>query len=128
MKPQPLITVASVPESAKLYASLLGGRAAHGGDKYEQILVNDEMILQLHNTEPDQNHEALAENAPRGNGVLLWFETNSFEAAIRRVESLPLQVIKAPFLNEFARQMEIGLQDPDGYRVVIAGPSEHQRG
>lgn len=128
MKPQPLITVQSVPASAEFYALVLGGTLGHGGDEYEQVLVNGEMVLQLHNNEPDENHEALADAAPLGNGVVLWFETDAFEAAVARVAAAKAKVVREPFLNKFARQMEIWLEDPDGYQVVIAGPSEYARG
>jgi len=30
-------------------------------------------------------------------------------------------------MNPMAKQMEIWLRDPDGYRVVVAGPSKYSR-
>ena len=32
-----------------------------------------------------------------------------------------------PYMNPMAKQMEIWLRDPDGYRVVVAGPSKYSR-
>ena len=31
------------------------------------------------------------------------------------------------YMNPMAKQMEIWLRDPDGYRVVVAGPSKYSR-
>lgn len=40
---------------------------------------------------------------------------------------LEAQVDLGPNMNPLAKHMEIWLSDPDDYRVVIAGPSDHSR-
>jgi hypothetical protein len=86
-------------------------------------LVRDgEMLLQLHAWE-DEEHPNLGDPdaAAHGYGVLLWFQTDEFDAALARVRELRAQVIQGPLVNPNARQREIWLRDPDGYVVVIAG-------
>lgn len=124
MKPQPLITVSSVPESARFYCTLLGAQRGHGGEDYEQILDGDELVLQLHRLGADANHESLGDSQGRiGNGVVVWFEAEDFDALLQRINRHGIVLDREPFENAFARQMECWLHDPDGYQVVIAGPS-----
>ena len=59
--------------------------------------------------------------ASRGNGVLLWFVTPGFDAALERVRSLGAEILEGPHVNGNWR--EVWLRDPDGYVVVIAGES-----
>lgn len=128
MKAQPMIAVRNVPASAHWYTLLLDGQAGHGGKEYEQILQAGELVLQLHDFKPDENHAPLGDAAlTLGNGVVLWFETDDFEATATRIKSLGLKLDREPAFNPLARQMEIWLHDPDGYQVVIAGPSEYPR-
>lgn len=128
MKPEPLITVKSVNESARFYCRLLGAERGHEGDTYAQILLNGEMIMQLHDHDSDENHEALGDaSAPLGNGVVLWFETDDVDALEDRITDHGITLDREPFENPFAKQKEFWLRDPDGYRVVIAGPSQYPR-
>ncbi len=119
-----MITVVSVRQSARWYQQTLGLEPAHGGDEYEQLLSNGQLVLQLHNMEADINHDALLQpgDAP-GLGVLLWFKTADFEGALGRIKEAEVTPEVAPYLNTYAQHMEVWLRDPDGYRVVVAGPS-----
>lgn len=128
MQTQTLITVSSVPDSAAYYCALLGAQRGHEGDNYAQILIGNQMIMQLHDLEGDDNHEPLvALGTPLGNGVVLWFETDDFDALLSRIEEHSLVLDREPFENVYAKQMECWLRDPDGFRVVIAGPSDYPR-
>lgn len=128
MKSQPVITVRSVPTSAAFYCNLLGAERGHGGDEYEQVLCHGDMILQLHAYGDDANHASLGDStATIGNGVVIWFETDDFDAQLDRIRAHTIKLDREPFENQFARQMECWLHDPDGYQVVIAGPSAYPR-
>ena len=58
--------------------------------------------------------------------MLLWFEVDDFGAALTRVREAEAAVEREAHENPNARQQEIWLRDPDGYRVVIAGPSAYR--
>jgi catechol 2,3-dioxygenase-like lactoylglutathione lyase family enzyme len=125
--PQPLIVVRDVPASSRFYTGLLGTESGHGGDEYEQVVSDGEIILQLHNIDVEHHHGPLASSdVLLGNGTLLWFEVSDFEAAVQRARDLGAQIERDVHVNPNAEQQEIWLRDPDGYLVVLAGPSAYR--
>ena len=122
MRPQPLIAVRDVAASSRWYQHLLGGASGHGGDEYEQLVDRSgALVLQLHAWDA-HDHPHLGDPArPRGNGVLLWFQVEDFDAAVLRAGALAAPVLEGPKFNPNARHHEIWLRDPDGYVVVLAG-------
>ena len=122
MRAQPLIAVADVEASSRWYRHLLGCESGHGGPDYEQLVRDGEMLLQLH-TWKDEWHPNLGDPnaAVHGYGVLLWFQTDEFDAALARARELRAEIIQGPLVNPNARHRELWLRDPDGYVVVIAG-------
>jgi catechol 2,3-dioxygenase-like lactoylglutathione lyase family enzyme len=125
--PQPLIVVSDVPASSRFYAQVLGAESAHGGEEYEQLVSGGELILQLHHIDVEHHHGPLASSdAPLGNGALLWFEVSDFDAAVQRARGVGALVERDVHVNPNAKQQEIWLRDPDGYLVVLAGPSEYR--
>ncbi len=125
--PQPLVVVRDVPASSRFYQQVLGAESGHGGDEYEQIVSNGEILLQLHDFEVEDHHGRLADpDQPLGNGILLWFEVADFEATVDRIRATGAPVVTDVHTNPNARQQEIWVRDPDGYLVVLAGPSEYR--
>lgn len=123
MRPQPLIAVSDVEASSRWYQQVLGCESGHGGDEYERLVRNGELLLQLHSRAEDHHHETIGDpTLPYGNGVLLWFETDDLEAAVVRVHAAGAVVDKELHTNPNAGHLEIWLRDPDGYEVVLAGP------
>ena len=123
--PQPMLVVRDVPTSSRFYTQLLGAESGHGGDEYEQVVQDGEILLQLHDLEVEDHHGRLADiGKPLGNGVLVWFEVAEFDAAVERIREMGVPVARDVHTNPNARQPEIWLRDPDGYLVVLAGPSE----
>lgn len=124
MKAQPMIVVADVEASSRWYQRLLGCRSGHGGKEYEQLVDADgTLLLQLHQWEAHEHpHMGDPATKPYGNGVLLWFETEAFDAAVARAREMSVKVLDGPLVNPNARHREIWIGDPDGYVVVLASP------
>jgi hypothetical protein len=123
--PQPLLVVRDVPAASRFFTRLLEAESGHGGDEYEQIVKDGEIVLQLHDLDVMDHHGPLAAgDVPLGNGILVWFEVADFEAAVERVRAMGAPVERDVHTNPNAKQPEIWLRGPEGYRVVVAGPSE----
>jgi catechol 2,3-dioxygenase-like lactoylglutathione lyase family enzyme len=122
-----MVVVRDVPASSRFYQQVLGAESGHGGNEYEQIVRDGEILVQLHDIDVEDHHGPLADpDQPLGNGVLLWFEVADFEAAVEHVRATGAPVVTDVHTNPNARQQEIWVRDPDGYLVVLAGPSAYR--
>lgn len=123
MQPQPMIVLADVNAGSKWFQDVLGLRSGHGGSEYERLLDGDRMVAQIHRWDA-HDHPFLGDesDSSRGNGVLLWFATDDFEATVARVQDCGATVLEGPLFNPNGKQHEIWLEGPEGYRVVVAGP------
>ena len=125
VRAQPLIAVTDVEASSRWYQRLLGCRSA----EYERLVSKSTLILQLHSFEVEHHHDRIGDPdvRPYGNGVLLWFEIDDFDAAIARAAEMGAEVIKPrhrnpPVGDGGPNHWECWLRDPDGYTVVLASP------
>jgi catechol 2,3-dioxygenase-like lactoylglutathione lyase family enzyme len=124
MRPQPLICVSDVEASSRWYQRLLACESAHDGPEYGRVTHKGELILQLHSFDADHHHGPIgdASDKPYGNGLLLWFETDDFDAAMERVAEMKAEIVMARHVNPAPMHWECWLRDPDGYVVVLASP------
>jgi catechol 2,3-dioxygenase-like lactoylglutathione lyase family enzyme len=129
MRPQPLIAVNDVEATSRWFQRLLGCQSAHGGPVYERLVANGALILQLHHWDVEHHHGRIGDPdaGPFGNGVLLWFEIDDFDAAIARATEMKVEVVLAPHRNPpdgngGPNHRECWLRDPNGYVVVLASP------
>jgi catechol 2,3-dioxygenase-like lactoylglutathione lyase family enzyme len=121
--------VTDVEASSRFYQHLLGCVSAHGGANYERLVAKGNLILQLHSFDAEHEHGPIGDrnDRPYGNGVLLWFETDDFEAAVARAAELGAEIILPRHRNPASgdggpNHWECWLRDPDGYTVVLASP------
>jgi catechol 2,3-dioxygenase-like lactoylglutathione lyase family enzyme len=124
IRPQPLLTVADIDRARRWYVEVLGAGTGHGGDEYERLLVDGELVLQLHALDVAHHHGPLADRErPLGNGVAVWFETDDFEGVVRRARAAGGEIVADVHVNPNAGHRELWLRDPDGYLVVFAEAS-----
>lgn len=126
MRPQPLIAVTDVEASSRWYQRLLGCQSDHGGPVYERLVSDGELILQLHSFESEHDHGPIGDrnDKPYGNGVLLWFEVDDFDAVLERSTELGVEVVMPRHRNPpegsgGPNHWEFWMRDPDGYVVVV---------
>jgi hypothetical protein len=118
-----IIGVASVAHSFAWYQSLLGlpkTRPAH--DYFGQILDTDGTVLLCLHQWGAHDHPTLtsAEQAPPGNGLILFFRVDDFDAALLRARVLVTRFEQEPNMNPATGTMEFSLLDPDGYYVMVS--------
>jgi catechol 2,3-dioxygenase-like lactoylglutathione lyase family enzyme len=121
IRPQPLIAVADVERSSAWYQLVLGATSDHGGPEYERLLVDGELVLQLHQIDTDHHHTRIGDSARLlGNGVALWFEAGDFDSLVQRVRRAEAEIEADVHVNPNARHREIWIRDLDGYLVVFS--------
>jgi len=128
MRPQPLICANDVEAGSRWYRRLLCCKSDHGGPNYERLVSDGRLVLQLHRWDKEDHHGRIGDsNLPVGNGVLLWFEVDDFDAAVARATELKAEIVlprhrNPPDGDGGPNHWEIWLRDPDGYKVVLASP------
>lgn len=118
-----IIGVADVARSFGWYQSLLGlpeSRPAH--DFFGQILDTDGTVLLCLHQWGAHEHPTLSspERAQPGNGLLLFFRVDDFDAALSRARALVSQLEEEPQTNPATGTLEFALYDPDGYYVMVS--------
>lgn len=130
VRPQPLICVNDVEAASLWFQRLLGLKGDHGGREYERLVSREgTLVLQLHAWQVEHHHGRIGDPGlrPPGNGVLLWFEVEDFEAAAASAAALGAEVVlprhrNPPDGDGGPNHWELWIRTPDGYTVVLASP------
>jgi catechol 2,3-dioxygenase-like lactoylglutathione lyase family enzyme len=118
-----IVGVADVARSLAWYQDLFGQRrSAPHHDHFGQVVDADGTVLLCLHRWGDHGHPTLASPAlaPPGNGLLLFFRVDDFDAALARARALVPRLEEAPSLNPNTGTLEFALRDPDGYYVMIS--------
>ena len=118
-----IIGVADVSRSFRWYQSLLGlPETAPAHDNFGQIVDGDGSVLLCLHAWGAHEHPPLTspDAATPGNGLLLFFRVDDFDAALPRGRALVAHLEEEPHVNPNTGTMEFSLRDPDGYYVNIS--------
>lgn len=118
-----IIGVSNVSASLKWYQTLFGQPETSPAHSYfGQILDADGTVLLCLHQWGAHDHPTLTspEQATPGNGLLLFFRVDDFDASLQRARSLVAQFEEEPQLNANTGTKEFALRDPDGYYVMIS--------
>jgi catechol 2,3-dioxygenase-like lactoylglutathione lyase family enzyme len=121
-----IIGVRDVTASCRWYQSLFGQpQTSPAHDYFGQLLDSDGTVLLCLHAWGEHEHPTLAspENATPGNGLILFFRVDDFEAALQRARTLVERLEEEPGLSPNTGTMEFALRDPDGYYVMISALS-----
>ena len=121
-----VIGVDNVAASVKWYQTLLGlpeSPPAH--DYFGQVQDADGTVLLCLHSWGAHEHPTLASraHAQPGNGLLLFFLVDDFDAALVRAQALVAQLEEEPQVNENTGAVEFAVRDPDGYYVMVSAYS-----
>jgi len=112
-----------VPASFKWYQALFGqAETRPGHDYFGQIVDTDGTVLLCLHQWGAHEHPTLMspDEVPPGNGLLLFFRVDDYEAALKRARTLADRFAEEPHLNPNTQTMEFSLRDPDNYYVTIS--------
>lgn len=118
-----IIGVADVARSYKWYQSLFGQQeSTPAHDYFGQILDSDGTVLLCLHQWGEHGHPSLTSphHAQPGNGLLLFFRVDDFDAALVRARALVERLDEEPHVNPSTGTGEFALRDPDGYHVMIS--------
>jgi catechol 2,3-dioxygenase-like lactoylglutathione lyase family enzyme len=118
-----IVGVTDVRESFRWYQSLLGlPETTPAHDYFGQIAGPDGTVLLCLHAWGAHEHPSLTspEHARPGNGLLLFFRVDDFDAALPRAHALVSRLEEEPHVNPNTGTMEFSLRDPDGYYVSIS--------
>jgi len=121
-----VIGVKDVASSFRWYQSLFGlPETQPGHDYWGQILDSDGTVLVCLHRWGAHDHPSLAspDTATPGNGLLLFFRVDDFDAALTRARALVTEFEEEPHMNPSTETLEFSLRDPDGYYVTISSLS-----
>ena len=117
-----IIGVRDVATSARWYEGILGcsKKQAHAG--WAQVVDRDGTVLLCLHQWGEHEHPTLMspEVATPGNGLLLFFRVDDFDAALQRARALAVRFEEEPHQNLNTGTMEFSVRDPDGYFVTIS--------
>ncbi len=118
-----IIGVRDVFRSFRWYQTLLDlplGAPAH--PHFGQLLDADGTVLLCLHGWGVEDHPTIAspDAATPGNGLLLFFRVDDFDAALVRARAAGTPLEEEPHVNPNTRTMEFSLRDPDGYCVTIS--------
>jgi catechol 2,3-dioxygenase-like lactoylglutathione lyase family enzyme len=118
-----ILGVADVARSHAWYRDLLGlppSQPQH--DHFGQLCDPDGTVLLCVHAWGAHDHPTLAspQSATPGNGLLLFFRVDDFDAALGRARALAAVLAEGPHRNPATGTLEFSLRDPDGYWVTIS--------
>lgn len=118
-----IIGVADVAHSFGWYQSLFGqARTKPAHDYFGQIVDTDGTVLLCLHQWGAHEHRSLSspDRAEPGNGLLLFFRVDDFDATLIRARALVARLEEEPGVNPNTGTKEFALVDPDGYYVMIS--------
>lgn len=118
-----IIGVADVSTSVRWYQALFGQPAtAPAHDDFGQILDADGTVLLCLHQWGAHGHPPLTSpgHATPGNGLLLFFRVDDYDATLARARTLVAGFDEEPHQNPHTGTGEFSLRDPDGYYVTIS--------
>jgi len=121
-----IIGVVDVSASVTWYQTLLGLPAsAPAHPDFGQVVDADGTVLLCLHEWGAHEHPPLAspDRAEPGNGLLLFFRVDEFDAALARAGALVARLEEQSHVNPSTGTAEFSLRDPDGYYVSISALS-----
>ena len=122
-----IIGVGNVPGSFRWYQELFGqSPSSPAHDYFGQILDTDGTVLLCLHEWGAHGHPPLIspDHGTPGNGLLLFFRVDDFDATLERARSLVSRFEEEPHENPNTQTREFSLRDPDGYYVTISALSD----
>jgi len=120
-KLETIIAVKSVPKSSEFYQKLLGCKSEHGGEIFEILTSENNVVLCLHKWGEHEHPTMVNSTSDNGNGIILFFRVNDVNEIFENAKTLQAGIEKEIHYNENSLKNQFTLRDLDGYYLIISG-------
>lgn len=119
VRTETIIAVESVSRSSAFYQNLLGCTSEHGGETFEILTVENNVILCLHKW-GEHAHPTMLQPKNAGNGLILFFRVDNLQQVFENATKLDAMFEKEIHYNENSLKNQFILRDPDNYYLIIS--------
>lgn len=120
VKTEVIIAVKSVSQSSKFYQNLLGCKSGHGGEAFEIITHENNVILCLHKWGEHEHPTILNPEKEVGNGLILFFRVDNLNQIFENAKKLNANIEQEIHYNENSLKNQFILRDLDNYYLIIS--------
>lgn len=119
-KLETIIAVKDISISSEFYQELLGCKSEHGGDMFEILTSESNVVLCLHKWGEHEHATMLNPNKEIGNGLILFFRVDDLDKVFENSKTLKADIEKEIHYNENSLKRQFTLRDLDGYYLIIS--------
>lgn len=119
IRTETIIAVESVPKSSLFYQQLLGCKGIHGGETFEILTIENNVILCLHKW-GEHAHPTMIRPKNAGNGLILFFRVDNLQEVFENATKLDALFEKEIHHNENSLRNQFILRDLDNYYLIIS--------
>ena len=119
-KAETIIAVKDVPQSSKFYQDLLNCKSEHGGEIFEILTSENNVILCLHKWGEHEHPTLFNPEKEIGNGLILFFRVNNLNEKFRNAGKINAKIEKEIHYNENSHRNQFILRDLDNYYIIIS--------
>lgn len=120
IKLETIIAVKNIRESSEFYQTLLGCKSAHGGETFEILINESNVVLCLHKWGEHEHPTMLNTGKEMGDGLILFFRTDDLNTIFENAKKLKANIEKGIHYNENSLKHQFVLRDLDGYYLIIS--------
>lgn len=120
VKLETIIAVKNISKSSRFYQQLLGCKSGHGGETFEILTSENEVVLCLHKWGDHQHPTMLHPEKEPGNGVILFFRVADLDKVWENAKKLKANIEQEIHYNENSLKNQFILRDWDGYYIIIS--------
>ena len=89
IRTEPIIGVKDVKKSSRWYQDLLGCKSNHGGDTFEMLANQDDIVILCLHKWGEHEHPTLTAPGPMpGNGLILYFRVENLDEIWENAQKL----------------------------------------
>ena len=115
-----IIAVKNVPRSSEFYQKLLGCKGEHGGETFEILTSQNQVVLCLHKWGEHEHQTMLNSEKDASNGLILFFRVDDLNKVLENAKTLKASIEKEIHYNENSLKNQFILRDLDNYYLIIS--------